>query len=429
MNLKIFPGSLKGTVKAVASKSQMHRMLIRAALSKAPTRTICNTTSADIQATISCLCALGADITQLSSTEYFVSPIPKEDGLYQARQGVVLNCMESGATLRFLIPVAAALGAEAVFTGGGRLPARPLSPLTDALSGHGVTFSSASGLPLSVFGRLHCGTYELPGHISSQFISGLLFALPILTDASEIHLTSPAASRPYIDLTLDALKKSNISISTSRNVFFISGGSEYRTPDTLSIEGDWSNAAFWLVAGILHQNIVCSGINLQSLQGDKKILKILSEFGARFTILDNAVLPHPSELHGISIDASDVPDLVPILAVTAAFAEGKTTIHHAQRLRDKESDRLASTASFLRTMGTDIRETADGLVITGGHPLHGGTVSSANDHRIAMAAAIAATKADSPLVINGADAVRKSYPHFYDDFSSLGGKIDLSKNA
>ena len=197
-------------------------------------------------------------------------------------------------------------------------------------------------------------------------------------------------------------------------------------PDSVSIEGDWSNAAFWIVSGVLHDGVVCSGVSLNSLQGDRKIIDILSEFGAHFTYRDNRIIPHLSKMHGISIDASDIPDLVPILAVAAAYAEGVTIIHHAQRLRDKESDRLASTAAFLSKMGANIRETADGLVINGGTPLHGGIISSANDHRIAMAAAIAATKAQSPLIIEGAEAVEKSYPHFFDDLTMLGGKAEAS---
>lgn len=425
MNLKISPSPLRGTVRTVASKSQMHRMLICASLSRTPTKIFCNTTSADIQATISCLCALGADISQISSTEYSVKPIPQENGVYLPNRGAVLDCGESGSTLRFLIPVAAALGADVTFSGRGRLPYRPLSPLTEALSGHGAFFSATSGLPLSIKGKLQSGKYKIPGHISSQFVSGLLFALPLLSGPSEIFLTSPASSRPYIDLTLDALQKSNVSVFNKTDFYSISPASEYRTPDSISIEGDWSNAAFWIVSGVLHDGVVCSGISRNSLQGDRKIVDILCEFGAHFTYRKNCVMPHASEIHGISVDASDIPDLVPILAVAAAYAEGVTIIHHAQRLRDKESDRLASTAAFLGKMGANIRETADGLVINGGTPLHGGIISSANDHRIAMATAIAATKAQSPLIIKGAEAVEKSYPHFFDDLAMLGGKAEL----
>lgn len=424
MNFKISPSPLRGTVRSVTSKSQMHRMLICASLSRTPTKIVCNTTSADIRATISCLCALGANIRQISSTEYSVAPIPQKNGVYLPNRGAVLDCMESGSTLRFLIPVAAALGADVTFTGKGRLPSRPLSPLTESLSGHGAVFSVSSGLPLSIRGKLQSGNYEIPGHISSQFVSGLLFALPLLSSPSKVRLTSPASSRPYIDLTLDALQKSNVSVSTETDCYSISPTSEYRMPDSVSIEGDWSNAAFWIVSGVLHDGVVCSGVSLNSLQGDRKIIDILSEFGAHFTYRDNRIIPHLSKMHGISIDASDIPDLVPILAVAAAYAEGVTIIHHAQRLRDKESDRLASTAAFLSKMGANIRETADGLVINGGTPLHGGIISSANDHRIAMAAAIAATKAQSPLIIEGAEAVEKSYPHFFDDLTMLGGKAE-----
>jgi 3-phosphoshikimate 1-carboxyvinyltransferase len=420
-DVKITPRKLNGVVRAIPSKSQAHRALICAALADKPTTIECEGGSDDITATAECLSALGAKIGRESGV-YIVNPLKGEGN----NGAATLGCGESGSTFRFMLPIVAALGRKASFILKGRLPERPLSPLYEELVRHGAELPPQGTVPFYVSGRLAPGHYSLDAGVSSQFISGLLFALPLLDGDSELQLTGQAESFPYIELTLAMLEIFGIQTEFKNNVFFIPGGQTYCSPGRARVEGDWSNAAFWLSAGAVGEgSITCTGLNLQSRQGDRAILDILAKFGAGIDIKekDSAVTVSGGKLRGVEIDARDIPDLVPVLAVVAAASEGTTVIRNAGRLRTKESDRLAAVSAVLRGLGADANETDDGLVIHGPAAFKGGQVSSCGDHRIAMSAAIAAAMCAGPVVIQGAQAVNKSYPGFFNDLRLLGGLV------
>lgn len=409
MNIEIIPHTLVGSVDAVASKSHGHRLLIAAALAKRPTKVSIGTTSEDIEATRSCL-------KQLESS------------------APVLDCRESGSTLRFLLPVVMALKGEALFMGSGRLPKRPISPLKEEMEAHGCSFSNLhrkkNGAQeiCHVKGRLKGGIFTLPGNVSSQYITGLLFALPLLKENSQIRLTSPLESKPYVDLTVDVLRMCRIEVYVEENegllTYKVQGKQQYIPPDEMTAEGDWSNIAFWVAAGVLSKEsgVICRRLNLRSIQGDREIINISLRMGGKILKKHTSLLAMEAPLKGIHIDVSGIPDLVPILAVMAAAAKGTTHIHNAARLRLKESDRLAAMYDCLSRLGADITEQPGGLTITGGFPLKGGTVNGYNDHRVVMAMTVASILCDGPLIIEGADAVNKSYPTFFEDFKWLGGE-------
>jgi len=444
MDMCILPGCLSGAVRAIPAKSQAHRALICAALADGPTRIECAGESADIAATAACLTALGAKIKR-EPGGYLVHPLennwantnhppetPTPVGVgarfiaANKHEPATLPCGESGSTFRFLLPVVCALGQSASFLPQGRLPQRPLSPLYEELIRHGCNLSPPGAVPFQVTGQLIPGRYELDAGVSSQFISGLLFALPLLGEDSELHLSGQVESYPYIELTIAMLEVFGIQLEFDGAVFAISGNQVFRSPGELNVEGDWSNAAFWLGAGAIGTGIVtCTNLNLASRQGDRAFVDILKRFGARVEAGGSSVTVSGGQLRGIEIDARDIPDLAPIAAVNAAAAVGITVIRNAGRLRTKESDRLAATSAMLRSLGVDISETDDGLLIKGGAALKGGAVSSYGDHRIAMAAAIAATVCAGPVVIQGAEAVNKSYPGFFDDLRLLGGSAQI----
>jgi 3-phosphoshikimate 1-carboxyvinyltransferase len=371
------------------------------------------------------LSALGANVER-TPDGYDVTPLNRFGA--GADAAASLPCGESGSTLRFLLPVVCALARTASFMPLGRLPERPLSPLYEELVRHGCTLSPQGSVPFVAGGRLAPGSYTLDAGVSSQFVSGLLFALPLLEGDSELRLTGQAESFSYVALTLAMLEAFGIVVKFDGTDFVIPGRQVYRSPEVVRVEGDWSNAAFWLSAGAIGAGSVsCIGLDPYSRQGDRAILDILARFGARIEPGSSSVAVSGGKLRGIEIDASDIPDLVPVLAVVASAADGVTIIKNAGRLRIKESDRLAAMASVLDSLGADISETADGLVINGGRPLSGGAVSSWGDHRIAMAAAVAALICDGPVVIQGAEAVSKSYPGFFDDLRSLGGSVEVLK--
>ena len=395
---KTIPRShLSGSIPAIASKSAAHRLYICAALADTPTVITCDGTSKDIEATKACLAAM--------------------------KQGqTTLPCGESGSTLRFLLPVAAALGLEVEFQMEGRLPQRPLAPLDEQLQAHGVTLTRPQPDVLHVSGRLTHGDFILPGNVSSQYISGLLFALPLLEGESTLTVTGTVESAPYIAMTMDALRQFGIRPQVHHNVYTIAPA-PYVSPGTAAVEGDWSNGAFWLSAGALSGPVTVTGLNPDSLQGDKAIVEYLARFGAKTEQTGSTVTVFPGALTAIDIDAASIPDLVPVLSVVAAAAKGTTRIFNAGRLRLKESDRIQTVISLLRSLGADAEETADGLLIHGGRSLSGGTVDSANDHRIAMAAAVAGTLC--PVTVTGAEAVQKSYPRFWEDYATLCTKASL----
>ncbi len=403
MKATIYPAPLRGTIPAIASKSQAHRLLICAALANRPTSVACPTLSADITATADCLRALGATITYDGGV-FAVSPI------VTVPERPALDCAESGSTLRFLLPVVCALGTKATIKMHGRLPQRPLSPLWEELERHGAVLTRPEPDTIAVDGVLTPGEYAIAAHISSQFISGLLFALPLLAGPSAIRLTGHLESASYLAMTVRALGLFGVDCPLDGDVFAVPGGRCLASPGDVRVEGDWSNAAFWIAADKLPGcAVTVTGLDPDSPQGDRAAMELAGRIAA-----GNAV-----------IDCRDVPDLVPVLSVLAAVTPGVTRFANAGRLRIKESDRLATTSRLIRALGGTVRELEDSLVVTGTGRLAGGAVDSANDHRIAMSAAVAAAACTGPVVIAGAQAVNKSYPGFWTDYATLGGRVTL----
>ncbi len=405
MTVTIYPSRLAGDIEAIASKSQAHRLLICAALADRPTTIACPTLSADITATADCLRALGADIAYENGV-FAVKPISA------LPDRAALDCGESGSTLRFLLPVVCALGADAEIAMHGRLPERPLSPLWEELEAHGAVLTRPRPDVIAVSGKLAAGDYTIAANISSQFISGLLFALPLLVGESTVTMTGHLESGSYLDMTVRALGKFGVDCPLHENVFSVPGGRPYASPGAARVEGDWSNAAFWIAADrILGGTLNITGLDPESPQGDRAAEKLSLRIAAGSAV----------------VDCQDVPDLVPVLSVLAAVSPGQTRFVNAGRLRIKESDRLATTAALIRTLGGDAEELPEGLVVTGKRRLAGGEVDSANDHRIAMSAAVAALACDGPVILHGAQAVNKSYPAFWADYARLGGHVEVTE--
>ncbi len=419
MNIKISPSQLNGTVAAISSKSDAHRILIAAALSDKKTVIDCNTLSDDINATADCLKALGAGV-EIHKGKFEVTPIANPP------KSAELDCKESGSTLRFLMPVAAALGMNATFSGSGRLPSRPIMPLRRELESGGVEFTPPWQFPILISGKLQSGNYSLKGNVSSQFVTGMLFALPLLDGDSTLRLIPPVESRSYIDMTLDTLKKFGIEIKEEDNTFYIKGNQQYTSPEAVTVEGDWSNAAFFLTAGAIAGRVTVTGLDENSLQGDREILSVLGRMGAKIERSENSITVSRGGLTGIPVDAGNIPDLIPIISVAAAAADsGVTVISNAERLRLKESDRLAAISECLNNIGNVNAETDDGIVVWSGEKIAGGNVFSFYDHRIVMSMAIASTASSGDIIIRDAEAVNKSYPTFFDDFKALGGICDV----
>ncbi len=413
MNITL-SGRLAGTVTAPPSKSDLHRALICAALADRPLTLPLTAVADDIAATLRCLAALGADIRQadgLCTVTPLVKPAPS----------ALLDCGESASTLRFLLPVAAALGCSAAFTGTGRLPQRPLADLLHVLTSHGVTLS-ADHLPLTLGGRLRAGEYRLPGDVSSQYISGLLLAMPLLGASARIRLTSPLQSAGYVDMTCRTMARFGAAVQKAADGWYFGGG-RYTAPAGYTPKGDWSAAAFWLTAGALAGPVTVTGLPADTAQGDAAIVTILRRFGAAVTVTGDSVTVSPAPLSGCTVDLSDTPDLLPPLAVLAAASAGKTVFTGAARCRTKECDRLHAMAAMLHTLGIAAEETPDGLTVRGGQPHSGGTVDGCGDHRIVMAAALAAALCDAPLTVTDREAVAKSYPSFFEDYRLLGGTV------
>ena len=411
-------GTLKGKVAPPPSKSQAHRLLICAALGTEPCTIVCNSVNDDIMATMRCLNAIGAKIT-FSSGIFDVQPI-------EIIKGGTLDCGESGSTLRFLMSVATVLGADATFTGTGKLPQRPMDALTEVLAAHGVSFErhSADELPVTCSGTLQGGNFTLPGNISSQYLTGLLFALPLAAVDSEIEVTGGLTSASYIDMTIDALRTAGIYVERRNNIFTIKGNQQYRMPARVVVEGDWSSAAFWVVAGVIgKQPLTICGMNNESLQGDSAIIDHLRSMGAFIETADDKVVAMPSHLFGTELDCMDTPDLVPVLSVAAAAAQGTTTFTNVGRLRFKESDRLAAMKSVLESFGISSSVGEDSFTVYGGEPVALAPAESFGDHRIAMSAAVLSTVAKGVTTIMGPECVSKSYPSFFEDFAALGGVV------
>ena len=434
LNIIVQPGALTGEVRAPASKSEAHRALICAAFAPGTTDIGCSTTSADIDATISCLEALGARVAR-TARGFRVRPVPgssSTDNLPAPRKGAVLDCGESGSTLRFMLPVVCALGTGARLVAHGRLPQRPLSPLYEELVAHGARLSPQGASPLEIAGRLSAGRFSLPGNVSSQFVSGLLLAAPLLRAPVEVLVGEPVESRPYIDLTTDVLRRFGVEVSHERRVtedgplsaWDVCAADGLSTPGALEVGGDWSNAAFWFAAGALgERGVVVRGLDALSPQGDRQVLAALALLGAHALRAPEGAAVRPGGLRGTVLDVRSCPDLVPPLAAVAACAEGTTRITGAARLRLKESDRLETVSATIRALGGSACADDDGITVEGRARLFGGTVDAANDHRIAMMAAVLAARCDAPVTIRGAECVDKSYPRFFDDLVSLGGAV------
>ena len=419
MKLRIDPRPLAGRTDGVpSSKSQVHRLLIAAFLSGQET-TIENVTfSRDVEATRDCLSALGAEIRQ---TEESLAVIPGALPAGEAR----LDCGESGSTLRFLLPVTASLGVPAAFEGRGKLPERPLSPLYEEMAAHGVRLSPQGRMPLRISGQLASGRYAMAGNVSSQFFTGLLLALPRLAGDSEIRVLGPLESEPYVRMTADVLEQFGVCAERTGDGFRIPGGQRFLSPGTVRAEGDWSGAAFLLAAGALsEEGITCGGLNPASSQGDRAILPLLKAFGAVTEETQDSITIRGGKLRGIELDAAQIPDLVPVLAAVAACAEGDTRIKSVVRLRLKESDRVASVLAMIRGLGGEAEAGENEMVVRGRGGLRGGEVDAFGDHRIAMAAAVAAARAREAVTVLGAECVGKSFPDFWNVYERLGGKTD-----
>lgn len=439
MDIKIIPRKLKGRLDALPSKSHAHRVLIAQKLARMQNGEAVNadnahgseipTFSKDIEATKNCLAQLDSGSPRL-------------------------NCIESGSTMRFMLPVAMALRDEAVFIGTGKLPSRPISPLREEMERNGCTFSTgtpaadADGIPngfseiCTIRGRLQPGAYRLAGNVSSQFITGLLFALPLLDGDSTLELTTALESAGYVDLTLDVLRDFGIMIDEKRspegfNTYVINGNQRYTEPADVTVQGDWSNAAFWLACGALGGDVTLDGVDMTSSQRDKEFADILMQMGAHLEVSScGTSMDSTSATGGLSsirctgnglsaadIDVAQIPDLVPVLATVMALADGTSEITHAERLRIKESDRIFTVHDFLSKLGADITDEGSGLSVRGKRTLSGGEVCGHNDHRIVMAAAVASCGCTGPVIIRGAEAVNKSYPDFFRDFAALGGEV------
>lgn len=416
----IKPKLLKGNIVVPSSKSLGHRGIIAAALSRGISRVDNIQLSKDIEATMELMKELGA-VVNIEDQNLYI------DGrkMFSYEKKLDLRCRESGSTLRFLIPLALTKDGDYIFHGEGKLISRPLEPYYEIFEEKGIKYSrEEDGLPLKVSGKLTSGTYRVRGDISSQFITGLLFSLPILEGNSRIQITTKLESKGYIDLTLDILKDFGIEIENNNyKEFNIRGAQKYNSRNYY-VEGDYSQGAFFLVAGALGSSIVCYGLNKDSLQGDKVILDILEAMGCNVEESEEGIKVKPSKTKGIEIDASNCPDLVPILTVLASLSEGETKIVNAKRLRIKECDRLHAITKELNKLGANIIELEDSLIISGVNELKGGEVDSHNDHRIVMALAIAATRARGNVIINNPSAVEKSYPNFFKDYFKLGGEGD-----
>ena len=405
MNVRFSAFTPQGTASAPASKSVAHRILILAALGDGVSNIHMGSSSEDIEATVRCLTQLGAEITEQNGV-WTVTPIK------EAPREATLDCGESGSTLRFLLPVAAALGVNATLTGHGRLPERPMQPLKDALKKNGVHVSD--GFPIRISGQLQGGDFTLPGNVSSQFFTGLLLALTRTACQSVIRVMPPVESESYMRLTLDALRKFGVSVKENDRTYIVQPTAPKH--GDFNVEGDWSNAAALLCMGA-----AVRGLYLDSAQGDCKVLDVLRDMGAEILAENDTMRADLSALHGAVINAADIPDLVPVLAAVAATADGTTRITGAARLRLKESDRIETTCALVNALGGDASPTDDGLLIHGKPRLSGGTVPSFGDHRIVMAAAVLAQHCDSHVIVTNAQAINKSYPTFFETIHSIGG--------
>ena len=428
MKIKIKPSILNGTIEIPPSKSYSHRAVIAAALAENSRKSKIDNLkfSVDITTTTDIMENWGAKIKRFESALEIIG----NDGKVVPKDKYV-QCNESGSTIRFLIPIGITDENELIFDGKGKLVDRPLDSYYRIFDKQEILYKNENGkLPLTVNGKLKAGNYEIDGNISSQFITGLLYALPLLDGDSKLTINKNLESKGYIDLTLEILKLAGIQIVNNNYKSFDIKGNQIYKPFDYTVEGDYSQVAFWIVAGIISANrnneVKCLHVNKNSLQGDREIIEIVQRMGANLEIFDDYVLVKPSKTQGTVIDISQCPDIGPILTVLGALSEGETRIINGERLRIKESDRITSIKTELNKLGANVSEEGDSLIIQGVEGFRGGvTVNAWNDHRIAMSLAIASTRCEKKIILEEAESVKKSYPHFWDDFVRMGGEIEV----
>lgn len=418
MNVRIHPKQLKGSLWIPPSKSLSHRAIIAAGLAKGTSKISNVILSKDILATIEAMRVLGAMI-EINGNELRIT------GSSFGQMGDGIDAFESGSTLRFMIPIALSKTDNISFIGRNQLVHRPLDTYFELFDQYGISYTHPKDayLPLQIKGKLQAGIYQMRGDISSQFLTGLLYALPMLDGDSKILLTTPLESKGYVDLTLDMLSKFGISIKhPSEDCFEIEGNQSY-LPFDYSVEGDYSQSAFYLVAGALGAELELLGMAKDSFQGDQKIIEDILNMNGDIKFVGEKLYSYPSPTKGTTIDFSQSPDLGPALTVLASLSEGTSEFIHAGRLRIKECDRISCMKQELEKMGAVIIEHPEGMTIHGVKQLSGAVLDSHNDHRVAMALAMASLKTKGDIVIKNAEAVTKSYPHFWEDFKKLGGDI------
>lgn len=427
--IRVFPGKLQGLVQAPSSKSMGHREIICAGLA-CGTSIIDNISmSKDIEATMRCLRAINVAVDEVPGMFAGRRALQISGTGHPMAAADSVDCGESGSTLRFFLPLGANLNCPLTFIGHGKLVSRPLQAYYDIFDKQFIQYFNDNGkLPLTVNGKLQPGIFKLPGDVSSQFVSGLLFVLPLLNGDSVIEITSPLESSAYVDMTISCLAKFGVKVENENGRhrrYLVPGKQRYQALDS-RVEGDWSQAAFWTVGGSLGAKITCAGMDFNSLQGDKAVLEIMQRMDALVEKNADSVTVSGGVTKATVIDAANCPDIIPVLTVLAAVSEGTTKIINAARLRIKECDRLAAMTSELNKMGADVTEEAEGLTIVGKpQGLRGGVeVDAWNDHRIAMSLAIAAQKCAQPIILIGSDSVAKSYPDFWEDYKSVGGRVE-----
>ena len=420
--IKIKSKKLEGIVTVPPSKSMAHRAVICASLAKGKSIISNLDLSDDIIATINAMKMLGANIKELGNKTF---SIDGSNIFKNKEKDIVIDCNESGSTLRFLVPLSIAEDNKVKFIGRGNLGKRPLNIFYEIFDNQGIEYSYQKDiLNLDINGKLKGGTFNVEGNISSQFISGLMFTLPLLKEDSKIVITTELESKGYLDLTLSMLNSFGIKIiNNDYKEFIIKGNQEYKAFD-YEVEGDYSQAAFYLSAGAIGNKVNIKNLDLYSLQGDKEVISILEDLGNRLVIENKNISIKSCGDEEAIIDAKNCPDVIPVITVVAALTKGTSRIINAGRLRIKECDRLHAITTELNKLGAKITELEDGLIIEGVETLKGGEVSSYDDHRIAMSLAIASTRCEDDLILENPLCVSKSYPHFWEDFKMLGGEID-----
>lgn len=416
-DITVLPSFLKGIIQSPPSKSLAHRAIFCAMLAKGESVISNIELSEDIKASIRVAEALGKSVEYKNSVL-----VISDDKRKEAKTDI--DCGESGTTFRFLLPLISALGIDATIFGKGRLGERPYDVLCAELEKKGATFDKTEDLPLRASGQLSSGEFHIAGNISSQFVSGLLLALPLLMGDSKIILTTVLESSSYVDMTIECMRTFGAVVEKTCYGFFVKGSQRYKQA-TYDVEGDYSNGAFWLCGGVLNGEIEVQGLQKDSLQGDKDIIRILSEMGGKIEKTAKGYRATKSQLQGIDIDATEIPDLMPIVATVMAYAKGKSTIRNTQRLKIKECDRQKAIVDVLSQQGADIKLHGDIIEIIGKEELLSATTDGHNDHRIVMALAISAIR-NGETTILGTQAVNKSYPNFFLQLKKLGGKYVIN---